>query len=77
MEAQFSNLSYIKFSRKISLANQMIKTLVQFKKKKKLIAKQRRKRIIFDVKELKMANPRGISLKGYIWFATLVPARYP
>ena len=42
----------------------MIKTLLQFEKKRKMISRQRRKIVIFNVKELKVVNPCGISFRG-------------
>ena len=42
----------------------MIKTLLQFEKKRKMISRQRRKIVIFNVKELKVENPCGISFRG-------------
>ena len=42
----------------------MIKTLLQFEKKRKMISRQRMKIVIFNVKELKVVNPCGISFRG-------------
>lgn len=42
----------------------MIKTLLQFGKKRKMISRQRRKIVIFNVEEMKVVNPCGISFRG-------------